>query len=89
MVSYIYLFFFQVKSTSKDLQVIPDSITYAKDMVLEAPPLLFAAYTHMDILGLGACPWAYIRAVSDCLLQVRAIIIFLFSHLCFPLEMDI
>ncbi|XP_047499032.1 DDB1- and CUL4-associated factor 17-like isoform X1 [Penaeus chinensis] len=61
----------RMKSTSNDFQVIPDSIPYAKDMVLEAPPLLFAAYTHMDILGLGACPWAYIRAVSDCLLQVH------------------
>lgn len=66
------MFFFQMKNTSKDIQDIPDSKAYINDMVVGTPPLLFAAYTHMDILGLGACPWAYIRAVSDCLLQVRA-----------------
>ncbi|XP_042889258.1 DDB1- and CUL4-associated factor 17-like [Penaeus japonicus] len=61
----------RMKNTSKDIQDIPDSKAYINDMVVGTPPLLFAAYTHMDILGLGACPWAYIRAVSDCLLQIH------------------
>ncbi|XP_042228911.1 DDB1- and CUL4-associated factor 17-like isoform X2 [Homarus americanus] len=39
--------------------------------VEKAPPLLFVTLAHMDILGLGACPWTYIRAVSDSVLEVR------------------
>ncbi|KAG0710736.1 DDB1- and CUL4-associated factor 17 [Chionoecetes opilio] len=39
--------------------------------VRQAPTLLFSTYAHLDILGLGACPWTYIRAVSDCMVEVR------------------
>lgn len=39
-------------------------------MVQEAPPLLFATFAHMDILGLGGCPWAYLTALSDVMLVV-------------------
>nr|XP_045594718.1 DDB1- and CUL4-associated factor 17-like [Procambarus clarkii] len=41
------------------------------ELVEKAPPLLFVTLAHMDILGLGACPWTYIRAVSDSVLEVR------------------
>ncbi|XP_069955302.1 DDB1- and CUL4-associated factor 17 isoform X2 [Cherax quadricarinatus] len=41
------------------------------ELVEKAPPLLFVTLAHMDVLSLGACPWAYIRAVSDSVLEVR------------------
>ncbi|XP_068251092.1 DDB1- and CUL4-associated factor 17-like [Palaemon carinicauda] len=41
------------------------------ELVTKAPPLLFATHAHMDILGMGACPWTYIRAVCDNHLEVR------------------
>ncbi|XP_076064928.1 DDB1- and CUL4-associated factor 17-like [Oratosquilla oratoria] len=34
-------------------------------------PILFATKAHMDILGMGGCPWVYIRSVSDTMLEVR------------------
>lgn len=41
------------------------------ELVTKAPPLLFATHAHMDILGMGASPWTYIRAVCDNHLEVR------------------
>lgn len=39
--------------------------------VNQAPRLLFSTYAHLDILGLGGCPWTYIRALSDSEVEVR------------------
>ncbi|XP_071536268.1 DDB1- and CUL4-associated factor 17-like isoform X2 [Panulirus ornatus] len=55
-------------STSEDTT---EFVSGHEELVEEAPPLLFATFAHMDILGLGACPWMYIRAVSDSVLEVR------------------
>ncbi|XP_045139185.1 uncharacterized protein LOC123520713 [Portunus trituberculatus] len=37
--------------------------------VRQAPKLLFSTYAHLDILGLGGCPWTYIRALSDSVVE--------------------
>ncbi|KAK8405457.1 hypothetical protein O3P69_001793 [Scylla paramamosain] len=53
------------REVNKVLEVRPVS------KVSQAPRLLFSTYAHLDILGLGGCPWTYIRALSDSVVEVR------------------
>ncbi|KAK3872411.1 hypothetical protein Pcinc_022511 [Petrolisthes cinctipes] len=60
-----------IEANREKEMVCGEWIQGVEGMVKETPPLLFATYTHMDILGLGGCPWAYLTALSDAMIVVR------------------